>query len=76
MDGAAIISADLVRTDGASGTVPAGTYLLRAACLEKATGTIQIDVTLVEISGPEGSQEPIGENETTEPTETEPEPGR
>ena len=50
MDGAAIISADLVRTDGASGTVPAGTYLLRAACLEKATGTIQIDVTLVEIS--------------------------
>ena len=76
MDGAAIISADLVRTDGASGTVPAGTYLLRAACLEKATGTIQIDVTPVEISGPEGSQEPIGENETTEPTETEPEPGR
>ena len=76
MDGAAIISADLVRTDGASGTVPAGTYLLRAACLEKATGTIQIDVTPVEISGSEGSQEPIGENETTEPPEPESEPGR
>lgn len=44
MDGEATITADLDSTEGASGTVPAGTYLLRATCLEKATGTIQIDV--------------------------------
>ena len=69
MDGAAIISANLVRTDGASGTVPAGTYLLRATCLERATGTIQIDVMPAENSGSEGSHEPISENETIDPTE-------
>ena len=69
MDGAAIISANLVRTDGASGTVPAGTYLLRATCLERATGTIQINVMPAENSGPEGSHEPISENETIDPTE-------
>ena len=68
-DGAAIISADLVRTDGASGTVPAGTYLLRATCLEKATGTIQINVMPAENSGSEGSHEPVSENETIDPTE-------
>ena len=51
MDGAAILTADLVRTDGASGTVPAGTYLLRATCLEKATGTVRIDVTPRESGG-------------------------
>ena len=44
MDNDAVITADLSRTDGASGTVPAGSYLLRAACLEKATGTVQIEV--------------------------------
>lgn len=44
MDGNAIITADVSRTDGASGTVPAGSYLLRALCLEKATGTVQIEV--------------------------------
>ena len=69
MDGAAIISANLVRTDGASGTVPAGTYLLRATCLERATGTIQINVMPAENSGSEGSHEPISENETIDPTE-------
>ena len=44
MDGDAMITANVSRTDGASGTVPAGSYLLRATCLEKATGTVQIDV--------------------------------
>ena len=44
MDGEAIITADLKSTDGASGTVPAGSYMLRATCLEKATGTVQIEV--------------------------------
>ncbi len=78
MDGAAIISANLVRTDSASGTVPAGIYLLRANCLEKATGTIQIDVIPTENSSSEVGQEPIS---TTEPIaqelpETETEPGR
>ena len=43
-DGPAVITANLVRTDGASGTVTAGTYLLRATCLEKATGTVTVEV--------------------------------
>ena len=43
-DGPAVITANLVRTDGASGTVAAGTYLLRATCLEKATGTVTVEV--------------------------------
>ena len=44
MDGEAIITANLEKTDAASGSVPAGSYLLRAVCLERATGTVQIEV--------------------------------
>jgi predicted small lipoprotein YifL len=55
MDGTAILTADLVRTDSASGTVPAGLYYLRATCLERATGTIQINVTPAETNAPEQS---------------------
>ena len=44
LDGEAILSADLGPQDSVSGTVPAGSYLLRATCLEKATGTIEIKV--------------------------------
>lgn len=44
MDGEAVITANLKSTDGASGTVPAGFYQLKATCLETATGTIQIEV--------------------------------
>ena len=44
MDGEAIMTANLHSTDGSSGTVPAGSYMLRATCLEKATGTVQIEV--------------------------------
>ena len=47
MDGEAILTADLTGTEGASGTVPEGSYMLRATCLEKATGTIQIEVKRV-----------------------------
>ena len=43
-DGEAALTANLSGTDGISGTVPAGSYLLKATCLEKATGTIQIEV--------------------------------
>lgn len=39
------MSADLHGTDGCSGTVPAGSYSLHAACLQKATGTVVITVT-------------------------------
>ena len=39
-----IITANLQRTDGASGTVPAGDYSVRATCAKKATGTITIEV--------------------------------
>ncbi len=44
MDSEAIITADVSNTEGASGTVPAGTYLLKSTCIEKATGTVQIEV--------------------------------
>ena len=44
MDGEAIIMANLENAESASGTVAAGSYYLRATCLEKATGTIQIEV--------------------------------
>ena len=44
LEGEAVITADLVRTDSASGTVPPGSYQLRATCLEKATGTVEIEV--------------------------------
>ena len=44
MDGEPVLTANLKNSDGASGTIPAGTYLLKATCLEKATGTVQIEV--------------------------------
>ena len=40
----AILTANLHSTDQTSGTVPAGRYMLRATCLEKATGTVLIEV--------------------------------
>lgn len=56
MNGEAIITADLEKQDGASGTVAAGSYLLRATCLEKATGTIQIEVKPADWSNYIGKQ--------------------
>ena len=44
MDGEAIITADLDSTESASGAVPAGWYMVKAACLERATGTVRIEV--------------------------------
>ena len=44
LDGEATLTADLTGADGTSGTVPAGSYLLRATCLKKATGTVEIAV--------------------------------
>ena len=44
LSGDPIITANLQRTDGASGTVPAGDYSVRATCAKKATGTITIEV--------------------------------
>ena len=38
------LSVDLTGTDASSGTVPAGSYLLRAICLDKASGSIRIEV--------------------------------
>ena len=43
-DGDAILTANLKTTEEASGTVPAGSYLVKATCLERATGTVQIEV--------------------------------
>ena len=39
-----IITANLHSNDQQSGTVSAGTYMLKATCLEKATGTVLIEV--------------------------------
>ena len=44
LDEEANITADLSGTDGASYTAPAGTYLLKAVCLDKTDGTVQIEV--------------------------------
>jgi len=44
MDAEAIITANLVNGESVSGTVPEGSYMLRAACLERATGTVRIEV--------------------------------
>ena len=44
IDGEAIITANLQNGESASGTVAAGSYSVRATCLERATGTIQIEV--------------------------------
>ena len=44
VDSEATMTAELTGTDGVSGTVPAGSYLLKATCLEKASGTVVIEV--------------------------------
>ena len=44
LDGEAILKANVSSKDSATGTVSAGSYLLRATCLNTATGTIQIEV--------------------------------
>ena len=47
MNAEATLTADLKSTDSVSGTVEAGTYMLKATCLEKATGTVLVEVTPV-----------------------------
>ena len=44
IDGTPIITANVSSSDQQSGTVPAGRYLVKATCLEKATGTVEIEV--------------------------------
>jgi len=47
LDGEVALTADLASKDGgkeASSTMPAGSYMMRATCLEKATGTIKVIV--------------------------------
>ena len=44
LEAEALLTADLHGTEEVTGTLPAGNYQLRAACLEKATGTVQIEV--------------------------------
>ena len=46
--GEATLTANLHAADGASGTVEAGNYSLKAVCLEKATGTVTIEVVPAE----------------------------
>ncbi len=40
----AVLTANLSSTDEANGTLEPGSYMLRAACLEKADGTIEIEI--------------------------------
>ena len=47
MNAEATLTADLKSTDSVSGTVEAGTYMLKATCLEKATGTVLVEVSPV-----------------------------
>ena len=47
-DGEATLTANLHAADGASGTVEPGNYSLKAVCLEKATGTVTIEVVPAE----------------------------
>ena len=56
MNGEAIITADLESAESVSGTVAAGSYLLRATCLKKATGTVQIEVKPADRSSYVGKQ--------------------
>ena len=43
-DGEAFLSSNFSNNGSISGTVPEGSYMVRATCLEKATGTIDIEV--------------------------------
>ena len=47
-DGEATLTANLHAADGASGTVEPGNYSLKAVCLEKATGTVTVEVVPTE----------------------------
>ena len=47
-DGEATLTANLHAADGASGTVEPGNYSLKAVCLEKATGTVTVEVVPAE----------------------------
>ena len=44
LNGETIITANLRSNDWQSGTVSEGSYMLKAICLEKATGTVLIEV--------------------------------
>ena len=56
-DGEAILTADLDSTESVSGTVPPGWYMVKATCLERATGTVRIDA---EPAGGEGAPQLVG----------------
>ena len=47
-DREATLTANLHAADGASGTVEPGNYSLKAVCLEKATGTVTVEVVPAE----------------------------
>lgn len=48
LSGEAIFMANLERTDSSSAEMNAGEYLVRATCLEQATGTVTIEVVPAE----------------------------
>ena len=44
LDGTAVIKETVSNDDTVSGSVPAGSYSVNVTCVEKATGTVQIEV--------------------------------
>ncbi len=44
LNGEPAVTADLEGSEEISAEIPAGNYMLRATCLQKATGTVQIEV--------------------------------
>ena len=48
LSGEAIFTANLESTDSSSAEMNAGEYMVRATCLEKATGTVTIEVVQAE----------------------------
>ena len=44
IDSTSSFTARITGSSNTSGTVPAGSYMLRATCMEKADGTIQIEI--------------------------------
>ena len=56
-DGEAIITADVTGTDEKTEEVSSGSYMLRATCLDKATGTIKIEVQPAAANDNQASQQ-------------------
>lgn len=69
-DGEAVITADVTGTDEKTEKVSAGSYMLRATCLERATGTVLIEVQPVAESVDQELMEQAQTDDTELPDES------